>query len=596
MVEGNEVWVSGIAAARRLANIDGAILNHRVDDGLRTKLSSEIDSLSLTTIESKRRLNACSPLLQLPTEILDEIMVIVAELWPPRFAHCWIAEGTLGWIACGHVCYALRIILLGRGALWARVAPTFLNPETRSELVARAGGKPLRFQLQNFECSHTLSHAEFVVNHLHSAQSVKVFQIYEDGPGHVNRWPISPAGLSGTSLPFLERLHLLLGGRKEHWQSITSDTFELPPIRTPKLRILVLWNYYVSFDASTLTTLMLNRQTPHTLPSAAHVLNILRLCVKLETLGLTYWIPDSLPSAETPDISLPCLTYIYIHDNWVRCTSLWSHLLVPPAARRHFTLVDTSSNEAETDSNLDMLERGLKQSLSVPIHGLCIDMKGGAFSVACYSRLPGSKQAETYLFRRDFTLVLEFTFHSNGKRGLHTMFTLHPTLRLIEYCDIEYLEFSHILSFYTEDYMRGMLRPFINVHTVCHSRTSNSFITCLSVPGGKVEPVLPSLRYLWIERLALSKENHLGNLHPHTFFEMLRSRERSGVGLRRLRIAELVIDKRAAGMSVSEAQRSLLLQLREIVPHVECGLNGSLGPEDASHGIEGVQNEGASGP
>jgi hypothetical protein len=77
-------WFSELSS-QRLRKVDDILSSGLVNLRLHAKLLEEVTCLCRVVFDFKKCLNACSPLLRLPREIIREIITLAAGFWWPCF-------------------------------------------------------------------------------------------------------------------------------------------------------------------------------------------------------------------------------------------------------------------------------------------------------------------------------------------------------------------------------------------------------------------------------------------------------------------------------------------------------------------------------
>lgn len=327
---------------------------------IETKLLANVEDLSRLPLDLKRQANSCSPILTLPRELFREICTILAAIWPPSLLGCWSdiirpdrnKEQHLGWITLSHVSHTLRSAMLEHCTLWAEIVCASPH-RARDEFLRRSGNSPINVHYLSGICRHTTSFMELVTADLSRARTIS----------------IAAPGADSTSIgKFKVKPSMLLGKRFEHLVSLTISTFftgrssetagepihESAPMWAPQLKSLKFRGFFVPFEPSTLTSLVLqDRNKVISLPSET-LFDILRSAVSLEKLELLYWIPGTLVPSRVPTLSLTGLKSIKITDELECGVSFWSHLDLKADVER---IIEVQRINVETAVSDDFPER-----------------------------------------------------------------------------------------------------------------------------------------------------------------------------------------------------------------------------------------------
>ncbi|KZV71954.1 hypothetical protein PENSPDRAFT_751334 [Peniophora sp. CONT] len=317
----------------RLNEIDHFIHERNSPPNYIERLRLEVLSVERYLQSLKARLNKFSPLLHIPPEILQEIVLFASAIEPGGRA----GNGGLGWMKLTHLCRAIRTSILQMRAVWAGVVLQF--PGALEELAKRAGDVPLTLDLdERFSASNQLISSD-AFNYAYA----RIFQAkrYELREGSrslsLGQWWMEVASsISGREFPFLEYLCVDVSPQR----SANGDTmiYDAPPIITPRLRALCLENAWIPFSPTTLVSLGLIRSyrpAEETLPSTSLFLDLMRQCTSLQELSIIQCIPQ-LPiltrGSATGAIQLPSLTVLDVWGPLTKVLAFWSYLDVPKSA------------------------------------------------------------------------------------------------------------------------------------------------------------------------------------------------------------------------------------------------------------------------
>jgi hypothetical protein len=545
-----------------------------------------VDSLQDISVYLKKRLNACAPLLRLPPEVLCEIATALAFTWPAavgcpynRLPRHIGAPSPLGWVTLSHVCHLLRQVLLGHRALWAGSVGS-LESEAQMQCLSRAGCCPLLLDVArkyDLDQSFIVFQERFPLA-MQNVSNARQIRLFDGAQWYDSCKEMCPAVLLGRDLPFLEVLDVSFVGGKLS----VSDFFELPPMRAPRLQRLRLRGYYVPFNGSALTHLVLRfgpcAMVRHTLPSPSQFLDMLRPCARLQTLILVLCIPN-ITRANEPTILLAYLTRLQVYSTISRGLALCSHLVFPAVQAFEFVSddpfpdLDTTRPELQTTKlTIHELEPLLYRVCRFPIQNLTVSRQGIEFEpvdpggvrevnmnhvVYPPSTVRPSQAAVCLHFRSASCFGSEF---------------IRSALAL----DLgAHLQSLNLKVGDKEDWYRAVLRPFVSLRTLHIPQLdagppplSSELWSALTVSTSDITPLLPGLRRLWIYTFVLvedtaAEEDRLPcSSASAAFLQMLASRKAAGVALERLDIDMLIIKEDLADMA--------LQRLREMVPHVKC--------------------------
>ncbi|KZV58891.1 hypothetical protein PENSPDRAFT_697029 [Peniophora sp. CONT] len=242
-------WLAG-PSEQRLRDISNVIAS-RVPRSPEYAISIVQDAIALRglAISFVRYANIyASPILRLSPEIISEILSYVAELEPTK-------PTTLGWIRLGHVSHAFRSALLDMHALWAGAA-CHVDAHARGEVLTRAGNTPLSIRFKDDNEDIEAHRVQFAMD---SISFARYMRIEEHDPKNV-LWTHEPRAVSGRELPLLEYLKVEAIHRPKRDASwLSTDIYEIQPVRAPRLKCVVLVNIFVPFPPGNLTKLILKR-------------------------------------------------------------------------------------------------------------------------------------------------------------------------------------------------------------------------------------------------------------------------------------------------------------------------------------------------
>ncbi|KAI0036543.1 hypothetical protein K488DRAFT_81990 [Vararia minispora EC-137] len=345
-------------------------------------------------------------------------------------------------------------------------------------------------------------------------------------------------------------------------------------MHTPRLRKLWMQSFYVPFNASTLTSLYLNRTSEHALPPPAQFLCMLHSCTKLQNLSLLNWIPADLGPALEPTISLPTLYFLNVADRFNRCIALGSYITLPPFTSRNFSFTHIGTAEARTASYFDLMEPYFKCAFSLPVASLVCRHPGphtAFFNLKTTSGVLRQHSQSVQPISHTFVFTVADSESRLSFRRIFYRFA--KTLDLTRTRQLT-LQLGRIHP-YPVNVWRDLLVPLSRIETLYLQDYASVWLMPVLAPtGNEAAPMLPQLRFLWIQSLDLYGKDSGDVRNAMTRKDLLFhfiERKRTGYPLERLRIDKLIVDK-------DEAIKTLLPRLRAIIPVVECGLDNSLGP------------------
>jgi hypothetical protein len=561
-----------------MQEVDDTISSRRADSSLRNRLLAQIEAFQHMSFECTRRLNACTPFLRLPSDVLREIASTLADIWPPTYNYFRAGNNYLpsvGWMTLGHVCHALRVVVVDHCALWAAEVWTFPDSEAQHEFLHRSGPLPIDIYIGLGNRSHTEARVRLMAENLARARTIDVRQLDID-LRTLDKWPLDPAALAEQSFLPLKRFSLVLPGSSSHQELMTGEIWSLPPMQAPNLRGLYLRNFYVPFDSSTLTSLMLDRSNGHPLPPASLLLEILRACVHLQILDLTSWIPEDLATSQTgkPTTFLPSLQELSVDDNVDRCASLWSHLSAPQGAESNFE-ISILPQTVQDDRYFELIAPYIKRDIDLPVHGLAVYRNfDTTIDMAFFLLCPGGQIGWSGTFERGFEKPLRVNLYAYRCNFPPLSRILEHALQIADATHVQYLQLgnNYVDEDYTSNEWLAVLDKLVHVHTLYNEYSPSSLLKALSAPASANHPapLFPSLRRLHIDELDLTNEE---GFTLWDFLAVVTSRSQAGATLAWLRIDKLIMDE-------DVAKKTLLPRLRALISSVECGLDGTISTVD----------------
>lgn len=343
----------------RLQEVDARRFSRLSPDeatALEAQLDEDAQSLrTLAALLAQRRNFICSPLLQLPVELLQHIIRFVAEDLPllgeessdsddsddsdsdsdDSSEDSSSSDARYGWSSLGHVSSHIRALLLAMRELWAGSICEAPSREVLEEVALRACNVPLTLHLNG---SSPLAAWPFALQNLHKARHIDVKFFDDDDQALYDK-------LCWVELPLLQSMRLSIATSSDFflspersWIRGFDDKSEaMPYMKAPNLRNLQLDNVFLPFDPSTLKTLTLVgkrsywRDVEHT-PSSSLFLDMLRSCSQLHTLRIVGWVPDFQVGEQESPAALPSLRTLTMDLYGKQLARLWAHITIPHTA------------------------------------------------------------------------------------------------------------------------------------------------------------------------------------------------------------------------------------------------------------------------
>jgi len=179
-------------------------------------IRSELGAFADVASTSNRLRDSATHFLKMPHEVLEAIVEIIASSrqWEPKRYCCSRSTSmdmsrSLGWLALGHVCHALRTVLLSYPGFWNRAINIF--PADIYNHIPICTDRPLCFDIDAL-CEHDGPRIEFVAQNLLRAKQLRILH----HEGTADSTPLLPKALSGLYLPNLEILDVRFQSSPSH--------------------------------------------------------------------------------------------------------------------------------------------------------------------------------------------------------------------------------------------------------------------------------------------------------------------------------------------------------------------------------------------
>ncbi len=263
----------------------------------RKKLEEELEEQLKAVVMIKRRLNAITTISRLPTELLLEIFVCIAEVYFRKYvADCpeYGSNGSsyprgrgLDCIRLAHVCHAWRDIALNTPRLWSFIP--FTGLALAELLLVRSKRVPLTVAIHSSSLCYE-DHRRFL-EAISSGQTSRLTELSIESPSS------TIYKLCGTLTEPANILHTL-SLSEEGYDGIGYIPYNLFNGHTPRLRSLEIDRLVIRWDnpllCSTLTRLVIEADyiLVESMGTFEQLLSALELMTSLHTLELTDAIPE----------------------------------------------------------------------------------------------------------------------------------------------------------------------------------------------------------------------------------------------------------------------------------------------------------------
>ncbi|THH30063.1 hypothetical protein EUX98_g4121 [Antrodiella citrinella] len=496
-------------------------------------------------VESARSLNASSPLLQLPTELLLQIVHSYIALGRNR-TQKQLSARYYSWLGITHVCHRLRVVALADPTLWTRIS--VIHPEFLREVLARSQGMPLTYELGHMsQGESTLSAVNMMLGSLDRVESLK----YLYSSNHYGKFPEFTSHapkLRSLEVRNAEQVHPRTATVKA---PLFFKDCELPILE--KLDVALL--PFASVQAMFRPSLKFLSISTSTVPGISSILiNALKDMPLLETLDLHQVLPESnfvtTPevSSQLPMVSLPRLRSLRItRCGAVECAEFLSHLSFPPTTTLNLEL-RPCGRRPWVNSVIPNLAAKFKERQ--PIETVCIHSPWNTdVQVTAWSRTMSMDEIES---REAPTpdLLIKMYGHNNGTVDCdETLVSLT--------CDLPLASVKTLVVGELRDYLKrnsswiAVFTPMVQIETMGLVASTGEFVASVFHPPRDQKPsfvgsgeVMPKLKTLSLRKVAFKVDYEEDVIYPYDYIHALRScltsRSEKCVKLETLRIREAI--------------------------------------------------------
>ena len=291
---------------------------------LRQAIDAEINSLKASFQESLRTLiqrrNDLAPISSLPTEIITDIILLVASAKRDDVG--------LAWLNVTHVCHQWREIALNQPLFWTHINLTNISSAGMAEMLARGKEAPLHLEAStmDWDDSRIRAFGKELQAHVSHIYHLNIF-----GTSHYV-WTTLQNTLFASPAPILEHLSLFIPSL-EGMVSISNTAFNGI---TPRLSCLGLHQIIISWKSPLLRGLRylkLFEVRNDDMLSVTEWLDALDGMPQLKELVLYEASPLAavfeLPLDTKRTATLPVLTHLYISSAPIFCALALAHLVLP---------------------------------------------------------------------------------------------------------------------------------------------------------------------------------------------------------------------------------------------------------------------------
>ncbi|KAF8642847.1 hypothetical protein AX16_009355 [Volvariella volvacea WC 439] len=280
--------------------------NASMNTRTRLEIDEEISRLEAQIVQLRVRRNALAPIMQVPIEVLQKIMVEYTS-----------AVGSVRWQRITHVSHHIREIALHSPLLWTSINCSTMSATLVGEVLSRSSSAPLTVWIadpKDINIAHPDSVIPLVMAEVHRISDLAISGLSRTwGPDH---------GVDFSKAP-LRRLRLLRCG-----------TFHQDWKKYPDLKRLHIVRscFNAALISQTLISLTIEEPTPGTLPPKSTFYNILVSLVSLRQLEICRLLTAMAKRTEvstdsSPDVvRLPSLRRLRAVEGLEECIDLLSRV------------------------------------------------------------------------------------------------------------------------------------------------------------------------------------------------------------------------------------------------------------------------------
>ncbi|EAU88641.1 hypothetical protein CC1G_01014 [Coprinopsis cinerea okayama7 len=325
------------------------------------QLELQVSTLKSQALQLKGRRNDLAPISRLPNEVLCRIAIEYKRSTPLVLRIARKPYRELGWPIVTHIYRRWRHVCLNHPQLWADIKSSDPLPWTATKLGlsrnvplslkwVRPMEQPVTVVVQERGNSSESQSSDQWENLLHRATSDarRLREVAFYGPltflnSMVNRMAATTHGV--PNLRCLSLRHNDVFDSLRHFLSVPDDDLALIPkaasvkLDAPELRQLILWNCNPRINSipfHNLTDLSLHLARCRKPLSSVEFMEMLKEAQSLVTVDLQQSLPDHYDHTTTEfppmTVTLPCVEFIRVGDEYRRCITFLQHIRLPSSA------------------------------------------------------------------------------------------------------------------------------------------------------------------------------------------------------------------------------------------------------------------------
>ncbi|KAJ7141665.1 hypothetical protein C8R43DRAFT_1016970 [Mycena crocata] len=376
----------------------------------------------IAVLKAKR--NSFAPICGLPNELLSRIITIYVVESEFLFNLKWVKT-------IPHVCRHWHDLALAAQSLWSFIDFGWGHAgwEKLYQQLQRSGAAPLTLKISHCDSAH------YIRNILENSERMHTLELAGDAR-HIHDLLVK---LPDASFPLLSSLMLDANRKREGLVEGVFPTLADSLLRggLPSLRGLKLTSVNLPWKSiQGLTSLSLNRCNDSASPpqqTLHDLVDMLRLCPRLETLNLEYVIP-ALEVNRSDTVYLPVLTSVLLRTNADRCTAFLHRVRFPPSTRMQVYPSDVNIGADIREMLVPICQRLRAPASPTP----------ALVSIECYS---GSEHRVSNVLMGAYTATAPPALMT-GRDAAHLILNSHPTngasLRQIMSKMVKAMLFKHI--------------------------------------------------------------------------------------------------------------------------------------------------------
>ncbi|VDC04795.1 unnamed protein product [Peniophora sp. CBMAI 1063] len=501
------------------------------------QLDADMEHLSDVAFQLRHSRNACAPLLRLPQEILEKILLAVSESgWRPS------SSNKIGWLVMTHICQTLRLIALHLQTLWAKAVFYLPYSQACMEILSRAGKVPLSITLRQTEERPSTGVVRLLKEHIDSARSIDIEESRAYDIEEMGLWPYRPSDLAGRSFPLLEAFRLKASQAHYHPNVTPGGRFLTPEAMiAPRLRSLCLDNSIIPFSPNTLTslTISISYGSEHEADYIratldARLFDILQSCGRLEKLVLKHAIPVSFARFEGANIDISSLRRLHVTDEYDQVLVFLNVVHAPSNVVRDLVFGgNPTPDTTRFFGYADEIEKTFtKVSIEMRPYGIVFQFYADPALAKGNTEPLDPTSHNSPMLTVSFNRLDPDTVGLFVKQVHECMYGVGAsyarTLHIITCLELSHEQWGHIFEFFSERVQTLIVDvaacPYLQ-HPASANQNAIADAIC-SRPGA-----LPLLRRLKLAKLTVKHDFSLSRIE-----EMLRGCHGQGVDLERLRV------------------------------------------------------------